>query len=151
MIKIKNNTATRESIPSFLQGLAAESLADLSWTDPALGVSDAAWWPQEDQSPALGKHEVYGAETLTIDAARKVVICVRAVQPMPQQQIDALAAEQAAQVRATRNTKLSASDWTQGKDIADAVSLPWATYRQALRDVTAQAGFPWTVTWPDAP
>ena len=27
----------------------------------------------------------------------------------------------------------------------------WATYRQALRDITAQSGFPWTVTYPDAP
>jgi hypothetical protein len=27
----------------------------------------------------------------------------------------------------------------------------WATYRQALRDVTTQTGFPWTITWPDAP
>jgi Phage tail assembly chaperone protein len=26
----------------------------------------------------------------------------------------------------------------------------WATYRQALRDVTAQTGFPWTVEWPVA-
>jgi hypothetical protein len=26
-----------------------------------------------------------------------------------------------------------------------------ATYRKALRDVTAQSGFPWTVTYPDKP
>ena len=60
-------------------------------------------------------------------------------------------AEQAKNVRETRNQRLKDSDWSQGKDIADAVSQPWAVYRQALRDVPAQAGFPWDVTWPDAP
>ena len=150
MIKVQNGIASREQLPTFLMGLAPESLADLSWTDPALGVSDAAWWPQEDQSPALGEHEVYGAETLTLDAPRKVVFVTRAVQPMPQEQIDALAAGQAVQIRAARNAKLTASDWTQVAD-APVDQAAWATYRQALRDVTAQAGFPWTITWPVAP
>lgn len=151
MIKIQNNTATREPIPAFLQGLAPESLADLSWTDPALGVSDAAWWPEVDQSPALQQHERYDAETLTIDADNQQVIVVRSVVPWTQAEIDAETAGQAAQVRAERNSKLAASDWTQGKDIADAVSTPWATYRQALRDVTAQDGFPWAIIWPEMP
>ena len=60
-------------------------------------------------------------------------------------------AEQAKSVRADRDAKLSASDWTQGKDIAENISTAWATYRQALRDVPAQAGFPWNVTWPTQP
>jgi len=60
-------------------------------------------------------------------------------------------AEQAKSVRAERDAKLAASDWTQGKDIAENISTAWATYRQALRDVPAQAGFPWNVTWPTQP
>lgn len=60
-------------------------------------------------------------------------------------------AEKAAQVRADRNSKLTASDWTQGKDIPDNISSAWATYRQQLRDITAQAGFPWAVEWPTQP
>lgn len=59
-------------------------------------------------------------------------------------------AEQAASVRATRTQKLSDCDWTQIAD-STADKTAWATYRQALRDITVQAGFPWTVTWPDAP
>ncbi|AMK09661.1 tail fiber assembly protein [Pseudodesulfovibrio indicus] len=56
-------------------------------------------------------------------------------------------------VRAERDALLSASDWTQ---VADAPLTPeqiaaWATYRQALRDVPEQAGFPADVTWPEAP
>ena len=59
-------------------------------------------------------------------------------------------ANQAKSVRSTRDQKLKDLDWTQGKDIADSVSGPAATLRQALRDVPSQSGFPWTITWPDA-
>jgi len=59
-------------------------------------------------------------------------------------------AEQAKSVRATRGEKLADSDWTQVAD-APVDKAVWATYRQALRDVTAQSGFPWTITWPDEP
>jgi len=63
-------------------------------------------------------------------------------------------AEQAKSVRASRDEKLKDCDWTQ---VADALldapvdKAVWATYRQALRDVTTQTGFPWTITWPDEP
>jgi hypothetical protein len=59
-------------------------------------------------------------------------------------------AEQAATVRTQRTEKLKDSDWTQLAD-STADKTAWATYRQALRDVPAQAGFPWTISWPDAP
>ena len=87
MIKVQNNIATRETIPAFLQGLAPQSLADLSWTDPALGVTDAAWWPEVDQSPALEQHQRYGDETLTVGDG--VVIVTRSVVPYTQAEIDA--------------------------------------------------------------
>lgn len=54
-------------------------------------------------------------------------------------------------VRYTRDEKLRATDWTQGKDIDDSISLLWVDYRQALRDITSQKGFPFSITWPDAP
>jgi hypothetical protein len=59
-------------------------------------------------------------------------------------------AEQAASVRTSRTEMLKDCDWTQIAD-STADKTAWATYRQALRDVPTQAGFPWTVTWPDAP
>ena len=59
-------------------------------------------------------------------------------------------AEQAKSVRTSRNDKLKDCDWTQITD-ATADKTAWAIYRQALRDVTTQAGFPQTITWPDAP
>jgi hypothetical protein len=59
-------------------------------------------------------------------------------------------AEQAKSVRQQRGEKLKDSDWTQVAD-APVDKAAWATYRQALRDVTSQAGFPWTIEWPVAP
>ena len=60
-------------------------------------------------------------------------------------------AEQATSVRATRDTKLAESDWTQARDVTLANDADWQTYRQALRDVPTQEGFPWSVTWPEQP
>ena len=59
-------------------------------------------------------------------------------------------AEQAEAVRTSRNDKLKDSDWTQIAD-STADKAAWATYRQALRDISAQSSFPWDITWPDAP
>lgn len=60
-------------------------------------------------------------------------------------------AEQKAQaIRSQRNALLAASDWTMLSDTVNA-NLAYATYRQALRDVTDQAGFPDSVIWPKKP
>ena len=59
-------------------------------------------------------------------------------------------AEQAKSVRNSRTEKLKDCDWTQIAD-STADKAAWATYRQALRDITAQAGFPWTIDWPTQP
>ena len=59
-------------------------------------------------------------------------------------------AEQAKNVRQTRNDRLKECDWTQLAD-STADKQAWATYRQELRDLTKQSGFPWTITWPTAP
>ena len=52
--------------------------------------------------------------------------------------------------RQHRNRLLAASDWTQVQD-APVDQAAWATYRQALRDITEQAGFPETIDWPVQP
>ena len=58
--------------------------------------------------------------------------------------------EQAKSVRDDRTKRLSDSDWTQIAD-STADKAAWATYRQALRDVSAQSSFPWDITWPTQP
>ena len=65
--------------------------------------------------------------------------------PMPE--------ELAEEARAKRATLLTESDWTQLPDspLTSGVREAWAEYRQALRDITDQPGFPQVIDWPDAP
>lgn len=80
--------------------------------------------------------------------------------------------EQALAVRDERNRRLVASDThmlfdRQGitvpdgssftdwlgflKDLGQMLKGEWAVYRQALRDIPEQSGFPWDVEWPTKP
>lgn len=61
--------------------------------------------------------------------------------------------EVAARVRARRDVLLRASDWIVAKSYEAGEPVPeaWVSYRQALRDITAQEGFPYQVTWPAKP
>jgi hypothetical protein len=61
------------------------------------------------------------------------------------------AEEHAAAARAERNELLAATDWTQAADVPQATKDKWAPYRQALRDVTEQSGFPSDIQWPTKP
>jgi hypothetical protein len=56
----------------------------------------------------------------------------------------------AEQVRSVRNDKLIKSDWTQVDD-APVDKAAWANYRQLLRDITGQEGFPHRIEWPLTP
>lgn len=56
-------------------------------------------------------------------------------------------------IRSTRDAKLASSDWTQLQDTAlsEGARLAWATYRQALRDITDAFDSPSDVVWPASP
>ena len=58
--------------------------------------------------------------------------------------------ELASVARLQRDALLSACDWTQCRDVPDAVAKAWQPYRKALRDLTVQAEFPSQITWPVA-
>lgn len=60
-----------------------------------------------------------------------------------------LDADAAASVRAQRDELIAATDWRAASDLT--LSSEWTDYRQALRDVPGQEGFPHTITWPTAP
>lgn len=55
--------------------------------------------------------------------------------------------------RANRNDLLLKSDWSQTNDapISAELKTRWATYRQRLREVPAQSGFPYEINWPVTP
>jgi hypothetical protein len=54
-----------------------------------------------------------------------------------------------ARVRAKRNRLLQDTDWMALSD--STMTTEWASYRQALRDITSQGGFPYTIEWPTKP
>jgi hypothetical protein len=66
-------------------------------------------------------------------------------------QVEQLPQDQAeANIRTYRDYLLQNSDWIVSKcyELGEPVPTDWATYRQALRDITLQEGFPYNVTWP---
>jgi hypothetical protein len=59
--------------------------------------------------------------------------------------------EKAAAIRAERDALLAATDWTQLPDVPESIRNAYAVYRQALRDIPQQSGFPDDVEWPIKP
>ena len=122
------NTSFRESGPS------AEFMAEN-------GCLPVTTWKAHDQTQKLVSVEPYieDGQVFTVRVESKTA--------------EELAAEQnskAAQIRAERNAKLSATDWTQVAD-SSVDKDAWAAYRQELRDITNQASFPLDVVWPKDP
>lgn len=68
------------------------------------------------------------------------------------EEIAQIEADQWANIRSERNAKLAACDWTQLSDapISNIEAQEWASYRQALRDITTQTD-PFNITWPQEP
>ena len=60
-----------------------------------------------------------------------------------------LVADKETSIRNDRDRRIALTDWTASTDVT--MTAEMTTYRQALRDVPAQAGFPNTITWPEAP
>lgn len=79
--------------------------------------------------------------------------------PATPEQIAERTAAKSNDVRAERNRRLDATDWRVTYEVEKAsqdglgVQFPqnWAIYRQALRDLPNQPGFPWNINWPVIP
>ena len=98
--------------------------------------------------PELTATQKFGDPVFTVQGAnveRSYPVIDKTAQEIQQDIVN-----KSSEVRTQRNEKLSGSDWTQVADSPVDKAI-WATYRQALRDITAQSGFPYTITWPDAP
>lgn len=120
----------------------AESLSDEQRTE--FGVYLIVDLPK----PELTREQKYGDPLYVINGTS--VERSYPVLQKSQEEIDADTDAKAAEVRAERNAKLSATDWTQVLD-AQVDRTAWAVYRQELRDISLQAGFPWEVVWPQEP
>lgn len=74
-----------------------------------------------------------------------------AVEALSQEEIDANTAQQASSVRAERDRLLTATDWIAIKAMETGALAEYSAvieYRQALRDIPSQAGFPQDILWP---
>jgi len=54
-------------------------------------------------------------------------------------------------IRQERNEKIKDTDWTQLPDVSESFKLAYQEYRQVLRDIPQQEGYPENVVWPDKP
>jgi hypothetical protein len=72
--------------------------------------------------------------------------CIVDVEPLTQEELDQRVVTQWQVIRTQRNQMLKDSDWTQVAD-SPVDKAAWATYRQALRDITTQAD-PFNIVWP---
>jgi len=99
---------------------------------------DGKWFTKFVVGPVFTEYTDSEGEVQTVDAQ---TTAYRA-------KIDA---DAAVRVRGDRDKKLTDCDWTQTNDSPVKSESKWTTYRQALRDVPTQSGFPHTVTWPTKP
>jgi hypothetical protein len=70
--------------------------------------------------------------------------------PATPEQINERTTASSNDARLKRNQLLVDCDWTQLPD-APVNRSDWSVYRQKLRDITTQAGFPWEINWPNTP
>lgn len=102
----------------------------------------------EAPTPQVTRYQTYsqqGAEQINGKWYKKYIVV-----DMDDEAKASVDAQAAKAVRDSRDRLLTDSDWTQVAD-APVDKAAWATYRQALRDVPTQAGFPHNVTWPNKP
>lgn len=105
---------------------------------------------QSTLKPRPGKYENVASDGYQKDELTGYWLEVWKTVEMTQEEKDVVDAEKAQAVRDERNKKLLDCDWTQLQD-SPVDKTAWSTYRQELRDVTTQPGFPWTVVWPLQP
>ena len=100
---------------------------------------DANAYKRNGIDPTLRDGTVYTAELVALTDEDKA-----------QREADRLA-QLGSVAREQRNRLLADCDWTQLADYLKLDKADWTAYRQALRDITKQTGFPATIEWPSAP
>lgn len=120
------------------------ALLDTSCTCINIVVYDesSSWQPPDGQTLAYGDSFIIGQQYQEDSESGKWF----ETSPVPRQSYE----QAASTVRTQRNERLAKSDWTQLADAPVDAGL-WAIYRQALRDIPAQDGFPWEIVWPSDP
>ena len=109
------------------------------------GVFSVGYQPVPDYDPTTHKVVVSSQPSLV----EGLWVLTKTVVAMTENEVADYEDKKAAEARRTRNDKLSETDWCALSDVT--MSAEMTTYRQALRDVPQQAGFPHNITWPTKP
>jgi hypothetical protein len=149
LIKLENNIPTGNAVDELNFRML---FPDTSF--PALLTSDIVepfGFGMYDFSsqPEIGRYEKV-VESTPVKNEFGVFIQSWDIVPMSDEEKSEVDSWKADMVRKERNYKLMECDWTQLQD-APVNSQDWVSYRNALRDLPSQSGFPWDITWPDKP
>ncbi len=134
-----------ENGPLVSKGFSSERMVE--------GVDASGWYlrngePPENYTTKASEFDIWNTTTLqweanpdqaALEAAQTAAIAQKELQ------------QQTREALMERKAKLVASDWTQLPDVPISTKTAWAAYRQELRDITAQAGYPTEITWPTPP
>ena len=122
-------------------------------------------FPAEVSDDLLAEHDVYpvgyqpapaydpATQRMVVSSQPSLIdgswVLTKSIENKTAEQITAYTASKESEVRTQRNALLAETDWCALSDVT--MSADMTTYRQALRDVPEQAGFPHSVTWPTKP
>lgn len=119
---------------------------------PDSGPTDE--WLSENSCMKVNSFLPYDQNTQVLAPADPYIqdgwVYIVQVRDMTEEELAAVTAAKAAQVRADRNRRLSETDWTQVLD-SPVDRTAWAAYRDELRSLPEQEGFPHNVVWPTKP
>ena len=111
----------------------------------AYGVYPVGYEPAPAYNPATQKLVISSQPSLVNGSW----VLTKSIVTMTADEAQSSENRKAAEQRRRRDQRLEQTDWCALSDVT--MSAEMSTYRQALRDVPQQAGFPYTITWPTKP
>ena len=137
IVQIHNELPTAWKNLSYPNALSDSELSDMAWS----GNVGYAFYPYTEITPDSNQFYRLSDVVNVVDAEAKTVTGTRTAIPISD-------ADAWLIVRTMRNSKLTATDWTQLPDspLTTAKKTEWAVYRQALRDITTQEN-PREIVW----
>jgi hypothetical protein len=146
------------------KGIAAEwfaNSADLIVAFPQYSININPL-PEE-----LTQYEIYPVERVEVPLASDTQHIVRelpefvdgvwrdrlVLKDFTPEEIEQFTPNKVAQLKLERSRQLYETDWTQVPDnpLPPADREAWRVFREELRNLTSQTGFPWNIVWPTPP
>lgn len=111
------------------------------------------WYPVESIKPDSFEHFTEVWEESTFDVQEDKVVWTLVKRSKTAEELQKQNDDKTAEERIFRDRLLTMCDWIVIKSVeTESPELEaWKTYRQALRDVPEQPGFPWNIDWPKTP